>query len=495
MTAYEYIKQLKIKCEKGLPEMLAREEIAKIRETRIEEIRNTATDVRINGTSYYVSGMGSDENDGKTPETAWKTMARVTNAEELCPGDGVFFKRGEVFRGQIITKPGVTYSAYGDGDKPKLYGWDKNSASPALWTKTDVEGVWEYTEAYDMDIGNIIFDDTGFARKVYESNFLEDGTQQDYRTKAPFKDYHDLIEDKSFWHDASTGKLYLRYNAGNPALFHGDIEMAKREAIIRNMGNPDVTIDNLCLAYGNFGIASGTCRNFTVQNCEIKWIGGCIQQRWEKSGRMCHVPYGNGIEIYGGAVNFTVDNNYIWQNYDAAATNQLSSNSHKAYNKCVRYTNNVFENCVYSVELFFGYYKNEESDEEYIRRNDDTLIENNIMWKAGGFGHVSRIDPGCTSFIRCGTIVSETTDFIVRNNIFDRSRNRIVLTVNRENDGGSMAKYYDNIYVQKKGNTFAVRNCVTYKTDENLAENLEKTGTEFNPTYIFVEDNGFTDFE
>ena len=117
------------------------------------------------------------------------------------------------------------------------------------------------------------------------------------------------------------------------------------------------------------------------------------------------------------------------------------------------------------------------------------------MWKAGGFGHVSRIDPGCTSFIRCGTIVSETTDFIVRNNIFDRSRNRIVLTVNRENDGGSMAKYYDNIYVQKKGNTFAVRNCVTYKTDENLAENLEKTATEFNPTYIFVEDNGFTDFE
>ena len=492
--AKESIKAIKALCG-TLTDAEIREKIALFTAERINQIRNTETKVEIKGTSYYVCGKGNDENDGKTPETAWRTMARVTNAEELCPGDGVFFKRGEAFRGQIITKPGVTYSAYGEGEKPRLIGWDKNSASPALWKKTDVPGIWEYAETYDIDIGNIVFDDKEFARKVYESNYLEDGTQQDYRTKAPFKDYHDLTEDKSFWHDASTGKLYLRYNAGNPAIFHGDIELTKREAIIRNMGNPDVTVDNLCLAYGNFGLASSTCKNLTVQNCEIKWIGGCIQERWEKTGRMCHVPYGNGIEIYGGATNFTVDNNYIWQNYDAAATNQLSANSQKTNYNHIRYTNNVLENCVYSVEIFFGYYKNEESDEQYTRRNDDTLIENNIMLKAGGFGHVARIDPGCTSFIRCGRIVSATTDFIVRNNIFDRSRNRIVLTVCEENDGGSMAQYYDNIYVQKKGNTFAVRNCVTYKTDEDLAKNLEKTGTEHNPTYIFVDDNGFGDYE
>lgn len=494
-SAETRIKEIKSLCEKE-PDTTIRTRIAELTNARIAEIRNTETKVEITGTAYYVSGAkGNDENDGKTPDTPWKTMARVTNAEELVPGDGVFFKRGEVFRGQIITKPGVTYSAFGEGEKPKLYGWDKNSANPALWIKTDVPGVWEYAETYDIDVGNIIFDDKEFARKVYESNFLEDGTQRDYRTKAPFRDYHNLIDDKSFWHDNKTGKLYLRYNAGNPAIFHGDIEMTKRESIIRNMGNPDVTVDNLCLAYGNFGIASGTCRNLTVQNCEIKWIGGCIQQRWENTGRACHVPYGNGIEIYGGATNFVVDNNYIWQNYDAAATNQLSSNAQKTNYNHIRYTNNVLENCVYSVEIFFGYYKNEESNEQYTRRNDDTLIENNIMWKAGGFGHVARIDPGCTSFIRCGRIVSDTTDFIVRNNIFDRSRNRIVLTVCEENDGGSKAQYYDNIYVQKKGNTFAVRNCVTYKTDDDLAENLEKTGTEHNPTYIFVEDNGFTDYE
>ena len=491
-TAETYIKTLKSQCP-TLSDSEIRAKIDEIRAKRIAEIRSTPTEVEITGTSYYVTATGNDENDGKTPETAWRTMARVTNAEELRPGDGVFFKRGQTFRGQIITRPGVTYSAFGEGEKPRLFGADKNSASPALWKKTDVDGVWEYAEEQEIDIGNIVFDDTSFARKVYESAPYEDKGQVDYRTKAPFRDYHDLTEDKSFWHDYESKKVYLRYNAGNPAIFHGDIELTKREAVIRNMCNADVTVDNLLLAHGNFGIASGTCVNLTVKNCEIKWIGGCIQARW-KAGedRKYHIPYGNGIEIYGGAVNFTVDNNYIWQNYDAAATNQLSRNNQKASNKCVRYTNNVLENCVYSVEIFFGYY---EGEEQYTRRNDDTLIENNIMWKAGGFGHIARIDPGCTSFIRCGTIVSETTDFVVRNNIFDRSRTRIVLTVNRENDGGSMAQYYDNIYVQKKDSTFVVRDRVTYKTDENLAENLEKTGTEHNPTYIFVDDNGFSDYE
>lgn len=485
MTSLEYIKALKAECEGGLSEIEIRQRVASFTEKRISEIRSTKTEVTVSGVSYYVSGDGDDENDGRSPEKPWKTMKRVTDAEELQPGDGVFFKRGELFRGQIITKPGVTYSAYGEGEKPKLYGWDKNSASPALWKKTDCPFVWEYAEKYDIDIGVIVWDDKEFARKVYQSNYLEDGTQQDYRTKAPFKDYHDLTEDKSFWVDDETGTLYLRYEKGNPAVFGGDIEMTKREAVIRNMNNADVTVDNLCIGYGNFGVASGTCQGLTVQNCEIKWIGGCIQTSWKKSGRPNHIPYGNGIEIYGGAQDFTVKNNYIWQNYDAAATNQLGKNGQKTFNKCVRYLDNVLENCVYSIEIFFGYY---EGEDDYVRRNDDTLIEGNIMRLAGGFGHVSRIDPGCTSFIRCGTIVSDTTDFIVRSNIFDRSRIRIVLTVKAENDGGSMAQYYDNIYIQKRGNTFASRLCNTYVTDDELAGKLQETGTEHNPTYVILDE-------
>ena len=187
--AAEYIKELKAESEKlSTSELQAK--IEELTQKRIAEIRNTKTEVTVKGTSYYVSNDGNDENDGKSPEKAWKTIAKVTAAREngiLAEGDGVFFRRGDLFRGNIGAAPGVTYSAYGEGEKPKIYVWDKNSASPELWKKTDVEGVWEYAETYDIDIGAIIFDDKTYARKVYQSN-EEDGRWLDFRAKREFHD-------------------------------------------------------------------------------------------------------------------------------------------------------------------------------------------------------------------------------------------------------------------------------------------------------------------
>ena len=96
---------------------------------RKEEILNAKDEIVITGTTYYVSTSGNDDNDGKTPETAWKTLEKVSNAE-LKEGDGVRFCRGNLFRGYFITKPGVTYAAYGEGEKPKFYGWIENLADP-----------------------------------------------------------------------------------------------------------------------------------------------------------------------------------------------------------------------------------------------------------------------------------------------------------------------------------------------------------------------------
>ena len=88
---------------------------------RKAEILGAKDELVIKGTTYYVANDGNDANDGLTPETAWKTLAKVTEAE-LAEGDGVRFKRGDLFRGAFKTKPGVTYCAYGEGDKPKFYG-------------------------------------------------------------------------------------------------------------------------------------------------------------------------------------------------------------------------------------------------------------------------------------------------------------------------------------------------------------------------------------
>ena len=55
-----------------------------------------ATDI---GRTFFVSAAsGQDGNDGVSPQTPWKSLARV-NAAELRPGDKVLFQRGDVLRG------------------------------------------------------------------------------------------------------------------------------------------------------------------------------------------------------------------------------------------------------------------------------------------------------------------------------------------------------------------------------------------------------------
>ena len=64
-------------------------------EKRKQEILHTKDALRINGTTYYVSNAGDDENDGTSPEAAWKTLKKVAEFS-LSPGDGVLFRRGDM---------------------------------------------------------------------------------------------------------------------------------------------------------------------------------------------------------------------------------------------------------------------------------------------------------------------------------------------------------------------------------------------------------------
>jgi hypothetical protein len=51
-------------------------------------------------TSYYVSALGNDANDGRTPETPWKTLNRV-NQVNLKPGESLLLRSGDVFQGTL----------------------------------------------------------------------------------------------------------------------------------------------------------------------------------------------------------------------------------------------------------------------------------------------------------------------------------------------------------------------------------------------------------
>ncbi|MBR5308973.1 MAG: hypothetical protein IKU43_09390 [Clostridia bacterium] len=484
--ATDYIRGLKSEIKTmSISEIQAK--IEEISQKRISEIRNTPTEVQIKGTAYYVSNDGDDNNDGKSPEKAWKTIERACKEEKLTSGDGIFFRRGDFFRGIVKTeKEGITLSAYGEGAKPVLTTATRNSADPSMWIETDVPNVWEYYETnHDCDIGAIIFDDKFTPRKIYRSK-EEDGTQLDFRAKRVFNDYHDFVDDMTFFHDRyDTGKIYICSKRGNPGTLAKDIELSRRGAVI--FAKNYTTIDNLCLAYTCFGSSSGNSKGLTVQNCELKWIGGAIQvELGPNMGRFASrtwpTPFGNGIEIYGEAVDFTCRNNYFWQQYDAAVTHQCGRGETPLNNKNVRYLDNVMEHSVYSIEIFYG------ESPLGNRSNNDTLIEGNIMRMGGGFGHDARPDENVTALIRHGAVMNNTNDYIIRNNIFDRSKTYLVSAFN---DGGSKAQYFDNIFVQEKGKKYVTRLGSTYVFDENLKGEIEKTGTETGSAYVLVEENGF----
>lgn len=93
---------------------------------------------------YFVSREGSDANDGKTPQTPWRTVARV-NFQSFSPGDVIRFRRDDRWREQLIPASGspqgyVTYSAYGSGEKPLLLG-SISKSRPEDWARQD-DNIW-----------------------------------------------------------------------------------------------------------------------------------------------------------------------------------------------------------------------------------------------------------------------------------------------------------------------------------------------------------------
>ncbi|HEY5122158.1 MAG TPA: hypothetical protein VIK14_00325, partial [Ignavibacteria bacterium] len=78
-------------------------------------------------TDYYIKSSGNDTNNGTSPSTPWRTIAKINSAFSIMnPGDRILFNQGDTFYGQLkITKSGaagnpIVIGAYGTGAKPVI---------------------------------------------------------------------------------------------------------------------------------------------------------------------------------------------------------------------------------------------------------------------------------------------------------------------------------------------------------------------------------------
>jgi len=426
---------------------------------RVAEIRATPNRaVPAGAEARYVSDSGDDAADGRTPATAWRTVARL-NKEQLAPGAFVLFKRGGVFRGQVATRPGVTYTAYGVGPKPCIYGSPANGADPAKWTRTDNPRVW----AYDIgrnDVGTMVFDDGEFhaIKVVLRTDKNTKRTYSKY-TGRPFSSYRDLDTDLHFWHDyykEGTGKVYL-YSERNPGERFRSIEFNVKTCGFRVGGNADVTIDNVCVKFvGIHAISAGTCKGLHVGNCEFAWIGGSIQGE-AIFGRDHPTRLGNAVEIYGGCEDYSVTNCYIWQVYDAGVTHQVNvpvkMGMKPLHQKNVLYADNVMEKCNYSIEYFLTAENGNPSRMEHVR------FLRNLLFDAGYGFCEQRPDRECAAHIKAWfcPVRNRATDFEVRDNVFCMGRDVLLdacAGLKNPDGSSSLAKFHDNVMIGRRGDLF-----------------------------------------
>jgi len=103
----------------------------------------------LSANNYYFSASAGNDNNTSTQAqnstTPWKSLDKLNEFfNSLQPGDTIFFKRGDIFKGSIkITTSGTTgnpivFSAYGSGDKPIISGLETFNN----W-KDKGSGIWE----------------------------------------------------------------------------------------------------------------------------------------------------------------------------------------------------------------------------------------------------------------------------------------------------------------------------------------------------------------
>ena len=434
------------------------------------------------GTAYYVSSSnGNDAADGKSPQTAWATLEKVNKAP-LKEGDGVYLQRGDLWRGQLWAQKGVIYSAYGEGDKPKIYASSCNGADPTKWTLVEgTANIWRFSEQL-LDCGNIIFNEgESYAHRIYPAylkgylSTVNQGQPFDFRQElssnldffseadsilydgAPFRytvmdncDYNEVPE--------VVGDLYLRCDEGNPGDVYESIEFAERQNVI--IPADDAVFNNLCIKYCGSHAIFGGDMGYDVSFCEIGWIGGGIQYYSYDTGEAA--VYGNGVECDGNYDHYSVTDCYIYQCFDAGVSNQdpqenaaVTGNQNIGYHDVLQqnitYARNVFAYINMPIEIFITL---EDNAGFGTHRMENTLIEDNFFLYTG-YGFTSTFKPEWSQYSSAyeGHQHPNTAkNFVMRNNVFYLSTGPLITSAAKVE---FLPLLEGNTYVQTNGGMLA----------------------------------------
>ena len=385
--------------------------------------------------TYYVSASGSDGNDGLTPATAWQTTTQLNSSfDSLLPGDAVLFNRGDTFYGGIsVTRSGsngnpIVIGAYGTGAKPLLLG-SRQENDPSDWA--DQGGnVWVNSDpAFVVDVGNIIFnDETSVGVKIMSASPT-------------------LNEQGEFWYDYGNNQVKM-YSVGNPASVYANIQCALGYNAVRLSGVEYITFQDLDFRYWARCVWEYGGDNITWQDVDISFVGGA------DGGGNYYERFGNGLQIWEGAHDITIERCRIDNVYDAGISPQGYAGGYAVDSIFIRH--NVVSNCEYGFEFY---------ERDATASASNIYFEHNTIVNSGrGWAHNQRPDGVNGSSIRLVEFTASKASIFIRNNILYDSSERLFL-LGSPSDLADMVLDYNDYYQPSGGDVGEVElGGVSYST-------------------------------
>ncbi len=263
-----------------------------------------AAEGALSGRGYYIDADGGrDENDGRAPEAAWKSVGKV-NASVFNPGDRVLFKSGQVWREELrIPSSGtaeqpILFGAYGPGEAPVL------SASDVVSPTTE-EGA-----------GGALY----AARLAAEPKqvFLDGKRMARVREKAK-------LSTNTWWWDAGSSRLFLWPPDGVELRRHV-LEASQRPTGITVSGRSHVILESIEARQANYAGLSLTegASHVKVVGCKIRQNymdgikGWCKPPRRQEDVALigCTVTENgqDGIALHQWNTRWTVEKNAVHHN-------------------------------------------------------------------------------------------------------------------------------------------------------------------------------------
>lgn len=246
------------------------------------------------GKVYYVdASSGNDRNNGLSPGAAWKTIDKV-NSKKFLPGDRILFKRGQIWRKQLIVPTSgtagdpITYSSYGEGNRPimsgrlNLKGWK----TKANWTN-EGNRVWSFY--LDTDPLRLFLD----GNEYVESDAVKN------------------INDKERWFHSS-GRLYV-FAPRNPASFYTRIQGSRTSfSYVIFLNKKDhIILDDLEIRGAQFSVYCFGSDYITIDNCKAGLYAGQAGISVEGDNEYPFTP-----SRYGEVMNCHVESGYKNAEFD-----------------------------------------------------------------------------------------------------------------------------------------------------------------------------------